>query len=127
MKCCMVSYVPQIHYLLHRVHLSDGEQTLFHPISIHFESNNLFSFFKLFYCCSITVVCIFSPTLPPQPQPNLPPSLGSTLPLGFVHVSFIVVPSNPSPHYPTSPLVTVRLFLISMSLVIFWLLFSFDE
>ena len=51
----------------------------------------LFSIFKLFYCCSITVVCIFSP-----PQPNPPPSPASTLPLGFVHVSFIVVPENPS-------------------------------
>ena len=61
------------------------------------------------------------------PHPSQPTSLASTLPLGFVHVSFIVVPSNPFPHYPTSPLVTVRLFLISMSLVIFCLLFSFDE
>ena len=59
-----------------------------------------FSFlFKLFYCCSSTVVCIFSPPLT-QPQPNPPPSLASTLPLGFVHMSFIVVPEIPSPHHP---------------------------
>ena len=51
-------------------------------------------FLKLFYC-SFTVVCIFSP-----PQPNPPPSPASTLPLGFVHAYFIVVPENPSPHYP---------------------------
>ena len=51
------------------------------------------SFF--FYCCSITVVCILFP-----PQTSPPPSPASTLPLGFVHVSFIVVPENPSPHYP---------------------------
>ena len=54
----------------------------------------LFSLF-LFYCCSVTVVCIFSP-----PHPDPPPSPTSTLHLGFVHVSFIVVPENPSPHYP---------------------------
>ena len=34
------------------------------------------------------------------PHPNPPPSLASTLPLGFAHVSFIVVPENPSPHCP---------------------------
>ena len=83
-------------------------------------------FFKSLYCCSVTVVCI-PPHLSSQPQPNLSPSLASTLPLGFVHVSFIVVPENPSPHHPplTAPLAIVRLFLISMSLVIFCLLFSF--
>ena len=37
---------------------------------------------------------------PPPPQPNPPPSLASTLPLDFVHVSFIVVPVIPSPHCP---------------------------
>ena len=52
---------------------------------------------KLFYCCSITVVCIFFP-----PQPNPPPSPASTLPLGFVYVSFIVVPENRPPHSPFS-------------------------
>ena len=57
-----------------------------------------FFLFFLFYCCSITVVCIFSP-----PQPNPDPSPASTLPLSFVHVSFIVVPENPSPHCPFSP------------------------
>ena len=55
-------------------------------------------FLKLFYCCSITVVYIFSS----PSQAHLPP-LGSALPLGFVHVSFIVVPENPSPHL-SSPL-----------------------
>ena len=40
----------------------------------------------------------FSPHHSPQPQPNPPPSLASTIPLGFVHMSFIVVPENPSPH-----------------------------
>ena len=40
----------------------------------------------------------------PQPQPNPPPSLASTPGLGFGHVSFIVVPENPSPLPPLSPL-----------------------
>ena len=52
-----------------------------------------------FYCYSITVVCIFSPSLHPTPsEPTSPPT--STLPLDFVHVSFIVVPVNPSPYCP---------------------------
>ena len=38
-----------------------------------------------FYCCSSTVVSIFSPPLPPAPPSILPP-------FGFVHVSFIHVP-----------------------------------
>ena len=65
--------------------------------------NILIYLFKLFYCCSITVVCIPPPTAPPPPQPNPPPSLASTLPLGFAHVSFIVVPENPFPHYLLLP------------------------
>ena len=36
------------------------------------------------------------PSTPPQPNP--PPSTESTLPLGFVHLSFIVLPENTSPH-----------------------------
>ena len=52
-----------------------------------------------FYCCSITVVCIFPyPSTSPQPNPPLSPT--SKLLLGFVYVSFIVVPENPSPQYP---------------------------
>ena len=93
---------------------------------IYFPHTGIFTFFlifKLFYCCSITVVCIFSPPLY-LTSPNPPPSPASTLPLGFVHVSFIVVPENPSPHYPFPPLAIIRLFLTSMSLVIFCLLFS---
>ena len=59
------------------------------------------------------------------PHPNSPPSLDSTLPVGFVHVSFIVVPVIPSSHCPPprSHLAIVRLFLTSMSLVIFCSLF----
>ena len=54
-------------------------------------------FLKLLYYCSITDMH-FSPPLPPPPQTNPPPSLASTLPLCFVHVSIIVVPENPSLH-----------------------------
>ena len=88
----------------------------------------LIYFFKLFYCCSVTVVSAFSPHPSTPPQPKPPPSPASTLPLDFVHVSFIGVRVNASPHYPLpttrSPLAIVRLFLTSMSLVIFCLLFS---
>ena len=56
----------------------------------------------LLYCCSITVVCIFSPPLPTTPAKHAS-LLASTLPLGFVHLSFIVVPENPSPHCPLPP------------------------
>ena len=59
-----------------------------------------FPILQLFYCCSITVVCM-SPHPSTPPQPNSLPSLASTLPLGFVHVSFIVVPENPSPQSPS--------------------------
>ena len=38
------------------------------------------------------------PSTPPQPVPHPVPT--STLPLDFVHVSFIVVPVNPSPLCP---------------------------
>ena len=83
-----------------------------------------------FCCYSITVVCLFSPSLYPTPPPqwNPPPSPTSTLPLDFVHVSFIVIPVIPSSHCPTpAHLAIVRLFLTSMSLVIFCLLFSFVD
>ena len=64
-----------------------------------------------------------------SPQPIPPPSSTSALPLDFVLVSFIVAPvrllSPLSP--PHSPLAIVTSFLISMSLVIFCLLFSFVD
>ena len=70
---------------------------------------------------------VFSPHPSSPPQPNPPPSPTSTLPLEFVHVSFLhsssckpLFPLSP----PHSPLAIVRLFLTSMSLVIFCLFFS---
>ena len=51
----------------------------------------------------------FSPHSSTPLQPNPPPSPTSTLPLDFVHVSFIVVPGNPSPHYPLPTLLWLLL------------------
>ena len=84
-----------------------------------------FSIFQLFYCCSITVVCIFSPPL--YPTAAKPTSCPCFHPLPWfcacVLYSSSWKPFSPlSP--PHSPLAIVRLFLTSMSLVIFCLLFS---
>ena len=58
-----------------------------------FKKNYLFIFIQL-------QLSAFSP-LPSTPaQPVPPPFPTSTLPLDFVLVSFIVAPTDPSPHYP---------------------------
>ena len=62
---------------------------------------DLFSFKNYFIVVQLQL-SVFSPR-PSPPHPNPPPSLASTFPLGFVHVSFIVVPENPSPHCPLPP------------------------
>ena len=54
-------------------------------------------FFSIFYCCSSTVVAIFTPSCPPA-HPSQPPTREPT-PLGFIHVSFIHIPWWPSPCY----------------------------
>ena len=46
---------------------------------------------------------VFYPHSSTPPQVNPPPSPTSTLPLGFLHVSFIVVPVIPSSHCPRLP------------------------
>ena len=84
----------------------------------------LFFFFN-FYCYLITVVWLFSPSL--HPTPASPTSLPHIHPPPLfcpcVLYSSSCKPFSPlSP--PHSPLVIVRLFLTSMSLVIFCLLFS---
>ena len=84
----------------------------------------IFTFFN-FYCYSITVVCIFSSSL--QPTPANPTSLSHLYPPPWfcpcVLNSSSCNPLSPlSP--PHSPLAIVTLFLISMPLVIFCLLFS---
>ena len=85
----------------------------------------LFFFFLNFYCYSITVVCLFSPSLHPTPaEPTSLPHLHP--PPWFCPCVLYSSSSNPlsSLSPPHSPLTIVRLLLTSMSLVIFWLLFS---
>ena len=84
-----------------------------------------FSFSLNFYCYSITVVCLFSPSLHPTPaEPTPLPHLHP--PPWFCACVLYSSSCNPlSPLSPPhSPLAIVRLFLTSMSLVIFCLLFS---
>ena len=81
-----------------------------------------------FYCYSVTIVCIFSPSLHPIPaNPTSLPHL--YLPPWFCPCVLYSSSCNPlsSLSPPHSPLAIVKLFLISMSLVIFCLLFSFVD
>ena len=80
------------------------------------------------YCYSITVVCIFSPTL--HPTPSEPTSLPRLHPPPWFCPCVLYSSScNPlSPlSLPHSPVAIVTMFLISMPLVIFCLLFSFVD
>ena len=81
------------------------------------------TFFLIFIVIQLQLYA-FSPHPSAPPQLNPPPSPTSTLPLDFVRVSFILVPVIPSSHCPPPSPAIVRLFLTSMSLVIFCLLFS---
>ena len=85
--------------------------------------SHLFILFFNFYGYSITVVCLFSPSL--HPTPAEPTSLPHLHPPSWFCPSVLYSSScNPLlPLFPTPPTI-VRLFLISMSLVIFCLLFS---
>ena len=78
----------------------------FNAICFLFVLSSLSSFFQTFCCCcSSTVVSIFPPPLPSYPSHPHSPPLTLTL-FGFVHVSFIHVPENPtsfSSHYPLPP------------------------
>ena len=82
-------------------------------------------FYYFFYCCSSTVVSIFPPQHTPAPPiPNSHPR--SCPPLALSMGPSYVFLDGPSP-FPLvilfcSPLVTVCLFFISMSLVLFCLL-----
>ena len=80
---------------------------------------------EFFYCCSITVVCIFSPPFYPTPvEPNSLPCLHPP-PCFCPCVLYSSSCKSRSPLSPPySPLVIVRLFLTSMSLVIFCFLFT---
>ena len=97
----------------------------FHPPPLHI---NLELFFFNFYCYSITVVCIFFPSL--HPTPANPTSLPHLHPPPWF-CPCVLYSSSCNPLSPLSPphsaLAIVRLFLISMSLVIFCLPFSFVD
>ena len=97
---------------------------------------------QVFFNCFIVVqVQLSAFTLPQLPchcsHPRLLPLIAPLPPptpprLGFVHESFIVVPENASLPFPalfppTSPLVTLKLFLILMTLVVFCLLVCFVD
>ena len=58
-------------------------------------------FFPNYFIVAQLQLSAFSPHPSPPSPPNPPPSLA--FPLGFVRVSFIVVPENPSPHCPFPP------------------------
>ena len=58
-------------------------------------------FFTFFNCFSSTVISIFPSPL--RPTPAIPISHTWSSPFGFVHVSFIHVPDNPSPFSPVIP------------------------
>ena len=85
---------------------------------------------KYFYCGSVTVVSPFSSLLTPILPPPLPQSIP---PIVSAHKGSICVmllaPSLSSPCHPPrySPLVTVSLFFISISLAIFSLLVCFVD
>ena len=86
----------------------------------------LICFFVLtvFYCCSITIVPVF-PWLFFHAPPTSPPLPQSIPHIVHAHESSIrvplLVPSPSFPYYPPfpSPLVTVSLFFISTSLILF--------
>ena len=60
----------------------------------------LFSVFNYFIVVQLYLSAFSLHTSTP-PQPNPPASPASTLPHGFVHVSFIVVPENLPPIIPS--------------------------
>ena len=68
-----------------------------HISDLPYQENSFF--FNNYFIVVQLQLSAFSPHLSPPSHPNPPPSLASTLPLGFVHTSFIVVPENPSPHW----------------------------
>ena len=71
-----------------------------HPVIFFYLFIYLYLFiFKIFIVIQLQLYA-FSPHPSTPPQLNPPPSPTSTLPLDFVHVSFIVVPVIPSPHCP---------------------------
>ena len=99
----------------------------------HFNYWGFFSLRSLFFknCCSSTVVFIFP--LPFSPAPPTPTSYPQSFPpLALSMGPLYMFLDKPSPSFPDDPpapslLVTVSLFFISMSLVIFCLLVCFVD
>ena len=86
-------------------------------------------FYFIFYCCSSTVVSI-----PPFPPPTSHPQFPALIPFPPLVLSMCplqqflkTLPPCPLLSLPTSPMVTVSLFLISMSLIIFHLFVCFVD
>ena len=99
----------------------------------HTQSKNIFVlilFLFFSYCCSSTIVSIFPPLLyptPPTPPPTLNPTPLCLCPWVLYTCSLMTYPFFP-PYLPLpSPLVTVSLFFISVSLIIFCLLVCFID
>ena len=94
-------------------------------VSVCTSVNHSFSYIYFYW---VTIVCIFSPSL--HPTSANPTSLPHLYPPPWfcpcVLYSSAYRPLSPLPP-PHSPLAIVTLFLISMSLVIFCLLFSFVD
>ena len=93
----VLEILTQLSFMIRHLYLSK-------VLSLNFLEDQVF-FFNYFIVIQLQLSA-FSPTtnpLRPPPQPDSPLSLASTLALGFVHVSFIVVPENPSPHCPLLP------------------------
>ena len=60
-------------------------------------------FFLTFFIVVQVQLCALSSHPSPPPQPSPPPSAVSTPSHYTVHVSFIIVPANPSPFFPIIP------------------------
>ena len=95
-----------------------------HAICASKKNCLLFSFInKTFFVVQLQLSA-FSPPPSTQLQQNPPPSPTSTLPLGFAHVSFIVVPETPSPHYPLPTTLWLLLIVLNFN-VSGYILFAF--
>ena len=79
-------------YIQHKV--SSSNRTIISTLLQHMH------FIFLIFIVIQLQLSAFSPHPSTPPQLNPPPYPTSTLPLGFVHVSFIVVPVIPSSHCP---------------------------
>ena len=85
----------------------------------------IFIFLTFFYCCSSTVVSIFSPPLSTTPptatsHPQSYPTLALSMDLLYIILDDLHLLRSYYPPLP-SPVVTVSLVFISMSLVLFCL------